>query len=66
MWGDLDLVVRPENDRIIVRRIPHATGKVFRGAGHAFLFQDAAQVGQSADAFLKSSAPPGGLGAGDQ
>ena len=66
MWGNLDLPVRPENDRIIVRRIPHATGKVFRGAGHAFLFQDAVQVGQSADAFLKSSAPPGGLGAGDQ
>ncbi|MHB1567620.1 MAG: alpha/beta fold hydrolase [Solirubrobacteraceae bacterium] len=53
MWGNLDLPVRPKNDRILVSRIPHATRKVFKGAGHAFLFQDATQVGQSADTFLR-------------
>jgi pimeloyl-ACP methyl ester carboxylesterase len=52
MWGNLDLPVRPRNDRILVRRIPHAHAKVFKGAGHAFLFQDATEVGQAADAFL--------------
>ena len=52
MWGDLDLPVRPKNDRILVQRIPHARGKVFHGAGHAFLFQDATAVGTTADRFL--------------
>ncbi|MBV9049915.1 MAG: alpha/beta hydrolase [Solirubrobacterales bacterium] len=54
MWGNLDLPVRPANDRILVRRIPHASGKVFKGAGHAFLFQDATQVGQTAEHFLNA------------
>jgi pimeloyl-ACP methyl ester carboxylesterase len=62
MWGNLDLLVRPENDRIIVRRIPHATGKVFKGAGHAFLFQDATAVGKAADKFLDAPTPSSGLG----
>jgi hypothetical protein len=26
-----------------------------KGAGHAFLFQDATQVGQTADSFLRAS-----------
>jgi pimeloyl-ACP methyl ester carboxylesterase len=65
LWGNLDLPVRPENDRIIVRRVPHATGKVFKGAGHAFLFQDATQVGQTINGFLNAPAPTTGLGAGD-
>ncbi len=52
LWGNLDLPVRPKNDRIIVRRVPHATGKVFKGAGHAFLFQDAMQVGRTINRFL--------------
>ena len=62
LWGNLDLPVRPANDRIIVSRVPHATGKVFRGAGHAFLFQDATQVGRTIDTFLNASTPSGGLG----
>jgi pimeloyl-ACP methyl ester carboxylesterase len=66
MWGNLDLLVRPENDRIIVRRVPHATGKVFKGAGHAFLFQDATAVGTTADRFLDAPTPATGLGAGDR
>ncbi len=65
MWGNLDLLVRPENDKIIVRRVPHATGKVFKGAGHAFLFQDATAVGTAADRFLDAPTPARGLGAGD-
>ena len=51
-WGNLDRGVKPRNDRIIVRRIPNARGQVFRGAGHAFLFQDPTQVGGSIDGFL--------------
>jgi pimeloyl-ACP methyl ester carboxylesterase len=65
LWGNLDLPVRPENDRIIVRRVSHATGKVFKGAGHAFLFQDATQVGPTINAFLNAPTPANGLGAGD-
>ncbi len=53
MWGDLDLPVRPRNDRILVHRIPHARRMVFTGAGHAFLFQDAVQVGDAVDKFLQ-------------
>jgi pimeloyl-ACP methyl ester carboxylesterase len=52
MWGNLDVVDPPANDRTIVKRLKHAKTKVFRGAGHAFLFQDAVQVGQTADVFL--------------
>jgi pimeloyl-ACP methyl ester carboxylesterase len=65
MWGNLDLLVRPPNDRIIVSRIPQATGMVFKGAGHAFLFQDATPVGRAADRFLDAPTPPNGLGAAD-
>ncbi|MBS1884766.1 MAG: alpha/beta hydrolase [Actinobacteria bacterium] len=51
-WGNLDRGIRPRNDRIIARRIPDASGIVFKGAGHAFLFQDATQVGGAIDGFL--------------
>ncbi len=52
MWGNLDMIDPPANDQTIAGRLRHATTKVFSGAGHAFLFQDAVQVGQTADAFL--------------
>ena len=52
LWGNLDLLVPPKNDRIVVGRIPHAHGVVFKGAGHAFLFQDAVSVGRTIDKFL--------------
>ncbi len=52
MWGNLDVIDPPANDRTIAERLPKATTKMFRGAGHAFLFQDAVQVGATADAFL--------------
>lgn len=55
MWGNLDVVDPPANDRTIATRLQHATTKVFLGSGHAFLFQDAVQVGQTADAFLSGS-----------
>lgn len=51
-WGNLDRGIRPRNDRIVARRIPDARSEVFRGAGHAFLFQDASQVGGAIDGFL--------------
>jgi pimeloyl-ACP methyl ester carboxylesterase len=52
MWGNLDVIDPPANDRTIAGQLPNATTRVFKGAGHAFLFQDATQVGQTADAFL--------------
>jgi pimeloyl-ACP methyl ester carboxylesterase len=52
LWGNLDLLVPPKNDRIVLGRIPHAHGVVFKGAGHAFLFQDAVSVGRTIDKFL--------------
>jgi pimeloyl-ACP methyl ester carboxylesterase len=52
MWGNLDVIDPPANDRTIAKQVPNSTTKVFKGAGHAFLFQDAQQVGQTADAFL--------------
>ena len=54
MWGNDDEIDPPANDEAIVKQLHDATSKVFSGAGHAFLFQDAEQVGQSADAFLAS------------
>ncbi len=52
LWGNLDLPVPPKNDRIVVGRIPNAHGMVFKGAGHAFLFQDPVSVGRTIDKFL--------------
>lgn len=52
MWGNLDVINPPANDRTIAKRLPHAITRVFKGAGHAFLFQDAVAVGRTADAFL--------------
>jgi len=52
MWGTLDVIDPPANDQLIVKRLRNASSKVFRDAGHAFLFQDATQVGQAANAFL--------------
>lgn len=55
MWGNLDVIDPPANDRTIAGQLRHATTRVFKGAGHAFLFQDAVQVGRTADAFLAGS-----------
>jgi pimeloyl-ACP methyl ester carboxylesterase len=52
MWGNLDVINPPANNLTMAKQLKHARTKVFSGAGHAFLFQDAAQVGQTADAFL--------------
>jgi len=56
MWGNLDVVDPPANDRSIANALPHATTQMFKGAGHGFLFQDAVPVGQRADAFLRGGA----------
>jgi hypothetical protein len=52
MWGNLNVIDPPANDKTIAMRLQHVTTRVFLGAGHAFLFQDAVAVGQTADAFL--------------
>ncbi len=53
MWGNLDVIDPPANDRTIVAHLAHVEHKVFDGAGHAFLFQDAKEVGRAIDAFLR-------------
>jgi pimeloyl-ACP methyl ester carboxylesterase len=53
MWGNLDVVDPPANDETIVGRLKNVQHRVFRGAGHAFLFQDAKEVGLTIDAFLR-------------
>ncbi|MBV9918727.1 MAG: alpha/beta hydrolase, partial [Solirubrobacterales bacterium] len=57
MWGNLDVINPPANNRTIARKLKHATTKVFSGAGHGFLFQDAVRVGETADAFLTAGEP---------
>jgi pimeloyl-ACP methyl ester carboxylesterase len=54
MWGNLDVIDPPANDQTIVKQLHNATSKIFSGAGHAFLFQDAEQVGQTTDSFLSA------------
>jgi pimeloyl-ACP methyl ester carboxylesterase len=53
MWGNLDIVVPPANDKEVVAALPNATSEVFKGAGHGFLFQDSKQVGRAMDRFLR-------------
>jgi hypothetical protein len=45
--GNLDVIDPPANGRLILKH------KIYKGAGHAFLFQDAREVGQAADTFLR-------------
>jgi pimeloyl-ACP methyl ester carboxylesterase len=52
MWGNDDVIDPPANDQLLLKQLHHATSKVFSGAGHAFLFQDARQVGHAASQFL--------------
>jgi pimeloyl-ACP methyl ester carboxylesterase len=53
LWGRLDDVEPPYNDRLIVSRLPHAQGRSFPDAGHDFLFQDPVAVGQVIHRFLR-------------
>lgn len=55
MWGNLDIIDPPANNRTIASRLKHPTTKVFKGAGHGFLFQYAVRVGLTADAFFSGS-----------
>jgi len=50
--GTRDVVVPPANARRIARRIPGARLELYRGAGHAFLFQDRRRFARSVAAFL--------------
>lgn len=52
LWGNLDVIDPPANDELLLKQLHHASSKVFAGAGHAFLFQDAQAVGRAIDAFL--------------
>ena len=50
--GSQDVVVPPANVRAIARRIPGARLDLYRGAGHAFLFEDRRRFAAAVDAFL--------------
>jgi pimeloyl-ACP methyl ester carboxylesterase len=53
-YGAQDVIVPPGNARLLIRRIPHATGHRYTDAGHAFLFQDPAAKATAMAAFLDS------------
>jgi pimeloyl-ACP methyl ester carboxylesterase len=50
--GRLDIVEPPENSRIIARRIPGAKLTLYRGAGHAHLFQVNGRYAGEVNGFL--------------
>jgi pimeloyl-ACP methyl ester carboxylesterase len=50
--GRLDIVEPPENSRIIARRIPGAKLPLYRGAGHAHLFQFNGRYAGEVNGFL--------------
>ena len=50
--GTLDIVEPPENSRIIARRIPRAKLTLYRGAGHAHLFQFHGRYAGDVNGFL--------------
>jgi pimeloyl-ACP methyl ester carboxylesterase len=50
--GTRDIVVPPENARLIAKRLPNARAVLFRGGGHAFLFQFHARFGRLVRDFL--------------
>ena len=53
LWGRLDTVEPPCNDRLIVSRMPRARGESFANAGHAFLFEYPVTVASAIDRFLR-------------
>ena len=54
MSGDDDLLVPPENSRILKEFIPHAELNFFRGKRHCFFIEEADQFNQKVVSFLKS------------
>jgi len=54
MSGDDDLLVPPENSRILKEFIPHAELNFFRGKRHCFFIEEADQFNQKVISFLKS------------
>ena len=52
LWGRLDVVEPPYNDRLIVSRVPRAIGRGFANAGYGFLSQYPAAVAGAINHFL--------------
>jgi 3-oxoadipate enol-lactonase len=50
--GDSDLLVPPENGRIVAERIPGAVLKILPGVGHMFFWEEPAAVAHTIDEFL--------------
>ena len=50
--GRLDIAVPTPNSKIVAARIPGARLKLFRGSGHAFLFQLQSHFTRRVEAFL--------------
>ena len=50
--GTLDILEPPENSRIIARRIPGAKLTLYRGGGHAHLFQFNGRYAGEVNGFL--------------
>jgi 3-oxoadipate enol-lactonase len=56
MVGDKDLLIPPENGRVLVRRIRDARGVVVRGSGHAFVWEAPERAAAEVARFLKGPA----------
>ena len=50
--GTLDILEPPENSRIIARRLPGAKLTLYRGGGHAHLFQFNGRYAGEVNGFL--------------
>jgi pimeloyl-ACP methyl ester carboxylesterase len=54
--GKRDLITPPINSSLIASRIPHASLRVFSGAGHSFLFQLPAEISMYVNKFFSQRA----------
>jgi len=52
MSGDADILIPPENSKILAERIPHAELRLFPGCGHGFNLEAADEFNQAVEAFL--------------
>ena len=56
MVGDKDLLIPPENGRVLVRRIRDAQGVVVRGSGHVFVWEAPERAAAEVVRFLEGPA----------
>ncbi len=56
MSGDDDVLVPPENSRILKELIPHAELDFLRGCRHCFFIEEAAQFNQTVVSFVRKAA----------